>query len=118
MHTTQRIDFLYFLLAFDSVMVLVPRSYLYCIARPYYPCPYIYDHAHAKPTSKPDPFTRTSSRLILPVLAELPLVEGVSESADTGRPYVLNKGGDDVAKEDGEGGKRWRPEMGKVIESP
>ncbi|PPQ98317.1 hypothetical protein CVT26_013636 [Gymnopilus dilepis] len=84
----------------------------------YYLCPGCSSSGTSTPRylfGKPDAFTRTASRLSLPVLAELPLVEGVSSSADAGRPYVLSGGGD-VAKEDGEGGMRWREEMGRVAE--
>lgn len=61
----------------------------------------------SSPPGKPDSFRRVASNLGIPILGELPLVEGVSSTSDKGTPYVL---GDvtDIEKTNGEGGLIWR----------
>lgn len=48
----------------------------------------------------------------MPVLAELPLVPGVSTGGDHGMPYALVGGG----AEEGPGGEKWREGMKEVAE--
>ncbi|KAF5366237.1 hypothetical protein D9758_005767 [Tetrapyrgos nigripes] len=55
----------------------------------------------------PDLFRRTAKSLDIPILAELPLVPGVSEGGDGGAPYALTS----KAKEGGRGGEEWRSGM-------
>ena len=62
-------------------------------------------------TGKPDAFRSVAQRLGVPVLGELPLVQGVSASADEGWPYVLGAKGDD-----GSGGADWRVAMKRIAE--
>jgi len=62
-------------------------------------------------TGKPDAFRSVAQRLGVPVLGELPLVRGVSASADEGWPYVLGAKGDD-----GAGGADWRAAMKRIAE--
>ncbi|KAF8875028.1 P-loop containing nucleoside triphosphate hydrolase protein [Gymnopilus junonius] len=64
---------------------------------------------------KPDNFNNVAQKLDVPVLGELPLVEGVSSGADAGYPYVLSSI-DAVKSSDGEGGLTWRSNMAQVAE--
>jgi ATP-binding protein involved in chromosome partitioning len=52
----------------------------------------------------PDAFRATADRLGIPVLAELPLVAGVSSGGDKGIPFSL-------IRDEGEGGRRWKEAM-------
>ncbi|KAG5649412.1 hypothetical protein H0H81_004026 [Sphagnurus paluster] len=61
----------------------------------------------------PDRFHATAARLGIPVLAELPLVPGVSTAADAGVPYALVQQAKRQA-EDGVGGAKWVQGMGEV----
>jgi len=64
---------------------------------------------------KPDNFRNVAKRLEVPILGELPLVEGVSTSGDGGYPFVLSSSG--VVKEvHGTGGVTWRDNMFYVAE--
>ncbi|GLB41176.1 putative P-loop containing nucleoside triphosphate hydrolase protein [Lyophyllum shimeji] len=53
----------------------------------------------------PDRFRATAARLGIPILAELPLVPGVSAAGDKGVPYGLVEVG--KREEDGRGGMEW-----------
>ena len=53
----------------------------------------------------PDAFRATASRLGIDILAELPLVQGVSTSGDAGVPYSLAP--EALKKADGLGGVQW-----------
>lgn len=64
---------------------------------------------------KPDNFHDVARKLDTPVLGELPLVEGVSTSADGGYPYVLTNI-KMVESTDGDGGLTWRSNMAQVAE--
>ncbi|KAF8996031.1 P-loop containing nucleoside triphosphate hydrolase protein [Cyathus striatus] len=64
---------------------------------------------------KPDKFRATAHRLDVPILGELPLVQGVSTSADGGWPFVL--GGGTEAEKNGEGGRQWKEAMSTAAES-
>lgn len=61
----------------------------------------------------PDHFRDTASRLKIPILAELPLVPGLSASGDSGVPYGLVER---QKREHGDstGGKVWIEEMEAV----
>jgi len=71
-------------------------------------------NAHLRLTGKADSFNKVADRLKVPVLGELPLVEGVSMSADRGFPYVLSTS--TVETSDGRGGITWRDNMAQVAE--
>ncbi|KAJ7451081.1 P-loop containing nucleoside triphosphate hydrolase protein [Mycena latifolia] len=63
----------------------------------------------------PEAFRATAARLGVDILAELPLVPGVSQGGDAGLPYSLlssTQHGDP----DGLGGSQWLKEMGQVAE--
>lgn len=61
------------------------------------------------PFGRADSFQRVADRAEIPVLAELPLVPGVSTSGDRGVPYSLwNK------KDDGMTGEQWLRSMENV----
>jgi len=63
----------------------------------------------------PEGFRATATRLGVDVLAELPLVPGVSQGGDAGLPYGLlssTKHGE----QDGLGGSQWLEQMGHVAE--
>ena len=62
-------------------------------------------------TGKPNNFRSVASSLGIPVLGEIPLVEGVSAASDAGRSYVLSSDGGD-----GDGGLRWRDGMAEIAE--
>ncbi|KAF8154818.1 P-loop containing nucleoside triphosphate hydrolase protein [Crassisporium funariophilum] len=81
----------------------------------YYLCP-----TCATPTPRyifgpPDGFRQVAQRLAVPILGELPLVQGVSSSADAGRPYVLGSQ-KTVEETDGAGGLAWKESMGRVAD--
>lgn len=80
----------------------------------YYLCPTCVSPEPQYLFGKPDAFRSVAQRLGVPVLGELPLVQGVSASADEGWPYVLGVAtkGDD----DGAGGADWRAAMKRVAE--
>ncbi|TEB27928.1 P-loop containing nucleoside triphosphate hydrolase protein [Coprinellus micaceus] len=59
---------------------------------------------------KPDSFRAVAERLQTPILGELPLVQGVSASADGGYPYVL------AGKDQGKGASEWKDTMLGVAE--
>jgi ATP-binding protein involved in chromosome partitioning len=63
----------------------------------------------------PAAFRATADRLGIEILAELPLVPGVSAASDQGIPYALVMG--DTRKEDGVGGKLWNEAMAGVAEN-
>jgi len=63
----------------------------------------------------PAGFRATADRLGIEILAELPLVPGVSATSDQGIPYALVMG--DTRKEDGVGGKLWNEAMAGVAEN-
>ena len=65
---------------------------------------------------KPDNFRSVAQRLDIPVLGELPLVQGVSMSADGGWPFVLSspKG---VQETDATGGVKWKESMMQIASS-
>ncbi|KAF5381636.1 hypothetical protein D9615_005546 [Tricholomella constricta] len=72
--------------------------------------------AHSTPQylfGPPDRFRATATRLGIPVLAELPLVPGVSSAGDAGVPYGLVERGQ-REREDGLGGVRWVEGMAGV----
>ncbi|KAJ3506389.1 hypothetical protein NLJ89_g6896 [Agrocybe chaxingu] len=79
----------------------------------YYLCSSCETHTPRYLFGKPDNFHKVTERLQVPVLGELPLVEGVSASADGGFPYVLNNIAS-VEKTDGSGGLAWRTNMAQV----
>lgn len=60
----------------------------------------------------PEGFRTTASRLGIEVLAELPLVPGVSRGGDNGLPYRLASPTD----QDGIGGSEWLRDMAGVAE--
>lgn len=66
-------------------------------------------------TGKPDTFRSVASRLALPILGELPLVEGVSAASDAGKSYVLSSLSATEAI-DGDGGLRWKSGMAEIAE--
>lgn len=53
-----------------------------------------------------------ASRLGIPLLAQLPLVEGVSRGGDRGIPYVLE--GKNGSDKDGKAGEIWRDAMNEA----
>ncbi|KAF8066891.1 P-loop containing nucleoside triphosphate hydrolase protein [Lyophyllum atratum] len=53
----------------------------------------------------PDRFRATAARLDIPILAELPLVPGISAAGDAGVPYGLVE--KEKKEEDGKGGEEW-----------
>ena len=55
----------------------------------------------------PDSFRSTAERLMLDILAELPLIPHVSMSSDEGRPYILFQHGKSTAVPVGEGKDQW-----------
>ena len=65
---------------------------------------------------KPDNFRSVAQRLNIPVLGELPLVQGVSMSADGGWPFVLSspKNGQET---DAIGGVTWKESMMQIASS-
>ena len=65
-------------------------------------------------TGKPDNFRNVASLLTVPVLGELPLVEGVSAASDAGRSYVLTPSATNEI--DGDGGLRWKIGMAEIAE--
>lgn len=65
---------------------------------------------------EPDNFRRIAEQLDVPVLGELPLVQGVSSSADGGRPFVLSSQGS-VLETDGVGGVVWKESMKQIANS-
>jgi len=64
---------------------------------------------------KSDNFHKVAQRLEIPVLGELPLVEGVSASADRGSSYLLNNLAT-VEAADGAGGLAWRSNIAQAAE--
>jgi len=71
---------------------------------------------HAQPQylfGLPDHFRTTAERLGIPILAELPLVPGVSSAGDKGIPYGLVEKSKREA-EDGRGGVEWIQNMSAV----
>lgn len=60
---------------------------------------------------KPDRFRSVAQRLDVPVLGELPLVQGVSMSADGGWPFVLSSPKNEM------GGVTWRDSMMQIASS-
>ncbi|KDR73139.1 hypothetical protein GALMADRAFT_72776 [Galerina marginata CBS 339.88] len=81
----------------------------------YYLCPGCNSSTPRYLFGKPDSFHKIAQRLDVPVLGELPLIEGVSASSDGGYPYVL-KQLSTVEADDGDGGVVWRSNMSKVAE--
>ena len=65
---------------------------------------------------KPDNFRSVAQRLDIPVLGELPLVQGVSISADGGWPFVLSNPKSGQEK-DAMGGVTWKERMMQVASS-
>jgi len=65
---------------------------------------------------KPDNFKSVAQRLGVPVLGELPLVQGVSTSADGGWPFVLSSS-NSVQETDGKGGVAWKESMMRIASS-
>jgi ATP-binding protein involved in chromosome partitioning len=57
----------------------------------------------------PDGFRATANKVGLEILAELPLVPGVSTGGDAGMPYALAS--QDRRKDDGVGGVQWIEKM-------
>lgn len=64
-------------------------------------------------SGKPDNFRNVAKRLEVPILGELPLVEGVSTSGDGGYPFVLGSVGA-VKEAHGTVGASWRDNMLQV----
>ncbi|PPQ90159.1 hypothetical protein CVT25_012470 [Psilocybe cyanescens] len=81
----------------------------------FYLCPGCNSHTPRYLFGKPDNFHDVARKLDTPVLGELPLVEGVSTSADGGYPYVLTNI-KMVESTDGDGGLTWRSNMAQVAE--
>ncbi|KAF9541429.1 P-loop containing nucleoside triphosphate hydrolase protein [Agrocybe pediades] len=81
----------------------------------YYLCPGCKTNVPRYLFGKPDNFHKVAQRLEIPVLGELPLVEGVSASADRGSSYMLNNLAS-VEASDGEGGLTWRTNMARAAE--
>ncbi|KAI3610798.1 nucleotide binding [Moniliophthora roreri] len=78
----------------------------------YYLCPTC---THPSPQyifGSPSSFQSTAEALSLPVLAQLPLVPGVSAAGDRGVPYVLHTS--QTRREDGKGGIEWYKGMQDV----
>ena len=65
---------------------------------------------------KPDSFRKVAQRLDVPVLGELPLVQGVSTSADEGWPFVLSSS-KTVQETDGLGEVAWKESMMRIASS-
>ena len=65
---------------------------------------------------KPDNFRSVAQRLDIPVLGELPLVQGVSVSADGGWPFVLSSP-KSVQETDAMGGVTWKESMMGIASS-
>ena len=65
---------------------------------------------------KPDNFRSVAQRLDIPVLGELPLVQGVSMSADGGWPFVLSSP-KSVQETDATGGVKWKESMMQIASS-
>ena len=65
---------------------------------------------------KPDSFRSVAERLDIPVLGELPLVQGVSMSADGGWPFVLSSP-KSVQETDAMGGVTWKESMVRIASS-
>lgn len=63
----------------------------------------------------PEAFRATAARLGVDILAELPLVPGVSQGGDAGLPYSLLSPAQHESR-DGLGGSQWLEEMGQVAE--
>ncbi|KAG6839853.1 hypothetical protein C0991_011063 [Blastosporella zonata] len=74
-------------------------------------------HAHPQYLfGPPDRFRATAARLGIPVLAELPLVPGVSAAGDRGIPYGLVERGK-REEDDGRGSEEWVRTMADVAET-
>ena len=65
---------------------------------------------------KPDNFRSVAQRLNIPVLGELPLVQGVSMSADGGWPFVLSSP-KSIQETDAMGGVTWKETMMRIASS-
>ena len=65
---------------------------------------------------KPDSFRSVAQRLDVPVLGELPLVQGVSTSSDGGWPFVLSSP-KSVQETNGIGGVVWTENMMRIASS-
>ncbi|KAL0580202.1 hypothetical protein V5O48_001795 [Marasmius crinis-equi] len=76
----------------------------------YYLCPTCTNPTPQYIFGSPNSFHTTAQALSLPVLAELPLIPGVSASGDRGVPYVLGA----IPSTDGEGGPQWLGRMKDV----
>jgi ATP-binding protein involved in chromosome partitioning len=63
----------------------------------------------------PEAFRTTAARLGVDVLAELPLVPGVSRGGDSGLPYALMSS-TEHGSQDGAGGSQWLKDMSRVAE--
>lgn len=61
-------------------------------------------------SGKPDNFRNVAKRLEVPILGELPLVEGVSTSGDSGYPFVLGSAGA-LKEAHGTAGASWSDNM-------
>ncbi|KAF5330549.1 hypothetical protein D9619_005239 [Psilocybe cf. subviscida] len=81
----------------------------------YYLCPGCESHKPRYLFSNGERFHSVAKALQVPVLGELPLVEGVSQSADAGFPYVL-KNESSIEEADGMGGSTWNTSMKKIAE--
>ena len=66
-------------------------------------------------TGKPDNFRSVASWLTVPILGELPLVEGVSAASDSGKPFVLTSLSATKENDKG-GGPRWKSGMAEIAE--
>ena len=64
---------------------------------------------------KPLNFQSVAQRLGVPVLGELPLVQGVSTSSDGGWPFVLSSS--NSVQEIGKGGVAWKESMMGIARS-
>ena len=62
---------------------------------------------------KPDSFRSVAQRLDVPILGELPLVQGVSMSADGGWPFVLSS----PKSVQETGGVTWKESMMRIASS-
>jgi len=78
----------------------------------YYLCPTCTEPTPQYLFGTPDSFERLAERLRVPVLGELPLVQGVSTSSDGGWPLVLG-----VQEKDGIGAVRWKESMMRIADS-
>ncbi|KAF8972158.1 P-loop containing nucleoside triphosphate hydrolase protein [Flammula alnicola] len=81
----------------------------------YYLCPGCNTHTPRYLFGKPDAFHKVADRLGVPVLGDLPLVEGVSTSTDGGYPFVLNSAASIEAAND-EGGATWKASMVQIAD--